>query len=277
MKSQKFIRSRNNIQDRPLRAHRREQESREIVWALRATAPQTKPTSITNIPESEEDVDTSTMTEVKEAIQQQPNYKTPGHDGICPEMLLQEVEEIPKLRDLPQNIGCRTNISRMEKVYSLKLPEKDELKDDNNWRAIALLSQTSKIFSLIIQKRLPNVPVRQEQSSFTNRKSWNLRLKADYRTKHMMGSEHCVHWLSESIWQHEPRVIVENHELLWILIENKKIYKKNKNIFIVGWLVATATNYVSISTGFKQGGVLSTFIFILGMDWVMRQQQKKGK
>lgn len=73
------------------------------------------------------------MTEVKEAIQQKPNYKTPGHDGICPEMLLQEVEEIPKLRDLPQSIGCRTNISRMEKVYNLKLPEKDELKDYNNW------------------------------------------------------------------------------------------------------------------------------------------------
>lgn len=112
------------------------------------------------------------MTEVKEAILQQPNYKTPGHDGICLEILMQEVEEIPKLRGLPQNIGCRTNISRMEKVYSLKLPEKDELKDDNNWRGIALLSQTSKIFSLIIVRGSPMSLVNRQarKIEFYNRK-----------------------------------------------------------------------------------------------------------
>ena len=138
------------------------------------------PSTLTDIPEAEEDLDINlgniTVTEVNEAIHKLKNGKAPGDDGVCPEMLKAEDTVTPQLLcQILQKIWDSEEAPSEWKTGTIvKMPKKGDLENCNNWRGITLLSLTSKIFSRIILQRITTAVdgiLRQEQAGFRKGKS----------------------------------------------------------------------------------------------------------
>ncbi|GFR83126.1 endonuclease-reverse transcriptase [Elysia marginata] len=128
-----------------------------------------EPTAFADIPDSEGDLEIYMGN--KEAIQKLKCGKAPGDDGVCTEMLKAETEETPViLRDILQNICTEGNApASWRKGTVINLPKKGDLGDCGNWRGIALLSLTSKIFCRIILKRTTSAVdkiIHEEQAGF---------------------------------------------------------------------------------------------------------------
>ena len=110
---------------------------------------------------AEVDVNTDppTLEEVKMAIKVMKNGKAPGSNGVTAEMLKVEDTVTPRLlTQIFSDIWETENIPDDWKMgLIVKLPNKGDLSNCNNWRGITLLSLTSKAFSKIIQERLTKV------------------------------------------------------------------------------------------------------------------------
>lgn len=111
------------------------------------------------------------LNEVKNTIHKLKIDYAPGEDGVCPEMLKVEGKETPYiLQRILQDIRIKEDIPYdWKKGVIIKLHKKGDLRDCSNWRGIALLFLTSKVFSRIILERfttaVEDIP-RQEQAEF---------------------------------------------------------------------------------------------------------------
>ena len=108
------------------------------------------------------------MEEVKAAIKE---MKAAGVDGVRAEMLKAEETETPRLlTEIFRNIWESEETPETWKTgLIVKLPQKGDLSDYNNWRGITLLSLPSNVFNKIIYKRLAETldeHIGQEQSGF---------------------------------------------------------------------------------------------------------------
>ena len=137
------------------------------------------------------------------------------------------------------------------------------------WRGVTLLPNTSKVFSKITHTRLAQQAGFRRGCScsdhiFTLRhileqsKEWNAPLYANFIDfEKAFDSIH-----RDSLWK-----ILRPYGILSKLVNIiKMLYSDFKSQVICN---AALTDAFSVTTGVKQGFILSPFLFILGIDWVM--------
>ena len=168
----------------------------------------------------------------------------------------------------------------------INLPKKGDLSNCNNWRGITLLSLTSKIMSRIIHKRLSNAldeTLRTEQAGFRKGRSCNdhiFTLRQILEQSHEFNSPVYANFVDfrkafDSI----------HRDSLWKILLHYGVPDKLVNIIKLLYTDFSAqvlcegelTDTFQVKTGVKQGCVLSPFLFLLGIDFIMKETTKEGK
>lgn len=220
-----------------------------------------------------------TLVEVREAIKAMKSWKSPGNDRVTAEMIKAEDAETPRvLTEIFTNIWLSEQTPEDWKVgLIIKLPKKGDLGDCNNWRGITLLSLTCKIFSKIILKRLQAVDkgLRQEQAGFRKGKScvdqifilrqileqsaeWNTTIYANFIDfEKAFDSLH-----RDSLWK-----IMRHYGIPQKLVSITQLLYTDFSSAVV--CDDKLTDSFHIKTGVKQGCILSPFLFIMAVDWLM--------
>ena len=168
----------------------------------------------------------------------------------------------------------------------VKLPKKGDLGDCGNWRGITLLSLTNKVFSKIIHMRLAqalDTHIRQQQAGFRpgrscsdhiftlrqileQSKEWNAPLYVNFID--MEKAFDSIH--RDSLWK-----ILRHYGIPQKLVKIVRIlYNDFKSQVICNTELTAPFN---VTTGVKQGCILSPFLFLLSIDWIMKQVTSEGR
>jgi len=234
------------------------------------------------------DTNPPTLQEVRKAIKSLKNGKAPGIDMVTAEMLKAEDKETPRiLTQLFGKIWEDENIPEEWKTgLIVKLPKKGVLSDCNNWRGITLLSLTSKIFSKIILGRMSTViepTLRQEQAGFRGGRSCSNHI---FTLRQIM--EQSAEWnatMYATFIDFEKAFDSLHRETLWKILRNYGIPEKVVSIIRLLYMNFSSqvicgsqlTDSFKISTGVKQGCILSPFLFLLAVDFIMKKVEKQGR
>ena len=253
-----------------------------------------EPLERAEIPEAEVDIVIDTgppsLQEVKTAIKCMKSGKAPGADGITAEMLKVDEEETPRLlTEIFNQIWESEEIPETWKIgLIVKLPKKGDLTNCNNWRGITLLSLTSKVFSKIIQDRLNKAMdshIREEQAGFRPGRSCSDQI---FVLRQIL--EQSKEWntpLYVNFLDLEKAFDSIHRESLWMILRHHGIPQKLVNVIKMLYHDFSSqvicntelTDAFKISTGVKQGCILSPFLFVLGIDWIMKEtisNEKRG-
>uniref|UniRef100_A0A914WQC5 Reverse transcriptase domain-containing protein n=1 Tax=Plectus sambesii TaxID=2011161 RepID=A0A914WQC5_9BILA len=236
------------------------------------------------IPIDQLDVNVNPITraEVLKAIQQLKNNKAPGLDWISGEMIKCGGDEM--VQHLTNLLNTCWSSERVpldwKKGAIVKLPKKGSLMDCNNWRGITLLSVPSKLFCTILLNRLRRAVdqvLREEQAGFRQDRS-------------CMDQIFTLRNIIEQCAKNQKQLLVNfidfmkafdsvHRESLWRIVATYGIPDRFINIFKnlyegSSCCVKTddgTTDFFTIETGVRQGCVLSPFLFLLVMDFVLKR------
>ena len=240
-----------------------------------------------DIPPAETDLGVSdekpSMEEIKQAIKCLKSSKAAGPDGIPPEALKADVETTAGI--LHGIIGKIWD----DEVFPLdwregflvKLPKKGDLQECKNYRGIMLLSIPGKVLSRVILERLKEAVdgrLRDEQAGFRPK-----RACTDQIATLRIIVEQSLEWNSSlyvNFVDYEKAFDSLDREALWKLMRHygipdkfvtliKKMYEGMKcRVLLRG---GQLTDPFEVKTGVRQGCLLSPFLFLLAVDWVVRQ------
>ena len=236
--------------------------------------------------ENEEDLDISTepptVKEVYQAIKKMKSDKTPGEDEITAEMLKGGEMEIC-------NVLCQifSNIWENEEAPEewksgliVKLPKRGDLTTCDNWRGVTLLSLTSKVFSRILLDRFSTTVEdisRNEQAGFRKGRSC-----IDHIFVLRQILEQAAEWNSNLyvlFIDFEKAFDSLYRETLWKILRGYGFPIKIVNIIQMLYrdfhckviCRNQLTDSFKVQIGVKQGCILSPFLLVLAVDWLMRQ------
>ena len=250
------------------------------------------PNNEADITEAEEDVEINTnpptLEEVKAAIKSMKNGKAPGVDSVTAEMLKADPEETPRI--LTEIFTQIWNAEEAPEAWKMglivKLPKKGDATNCNNWRGITLLSLTSKVFSRIIHERLNKAidsKIRQEQAGFRSGRSCSdqiFTLRQILKQSKEWNSSLYVNFLDiekafdsihrESLWK-----ILRHYGIPLKLVNIIKMLYDNFRSQVI--CNTELTDPFTVNTGVKQGCILSPFLFLLGIDWIMENVTKEKR
>ena len=239
------------------------------------------------IPEAEQDlpIDMSIIRqeEVYLAIKQLKNYKSPGMDGIAPEMLKADEIQMPAMiTELSRHIW-RDEVTPDEWKNTgiiIKIPKKGDLRDCGNWRGITLSPVVMKVFSRIILNRIEPVidrMLRIEQAGFRRSRGCNDQI---FILRHI--TQQCNELKSplvlcfidfekafDSISRGMLKKILRYYGIP-IKIVNL-IMDMHHETFCRVMVDGNLTDPFEVKSGVLQGGILSPLLFILVIDYVMRR------
>ena len=236
------------------------------------------------------DIDTNppTLEEVKAAIKAMKSGKAGGLDGITADMLKAEEIETPViLQCILENVWNDMSIPKEWTTgLIIKLPKKGDLSNCNNWRGITLLSLTSKIMSRIIHKRLSNAldeTLRTEQAGFRKGRSCSdhiFTLRQILEQSHEFNSPIYANFVDfrkafDSIHRDSLYKILQHYGVPDKLVNIIKLLYTDFSAQVL--CEGELTEAFQVKTGVKQGYVLSPFLFLLGIDWIMKETTKAGK
>lgn len=224
--------------------------------------------------------------EVAKAISKLKNNKAPGSDGIHPEMLKHASSEMmTTLTTLLNTIWKQEKIPEEWKTGTIiPLPKKGDLSNCSNWRGITLLSLPSKVLTIVILNRIRdkiNSKLRDEQSGFRPGRSCT---DAIFALRNIINKTiDCnmpvyLHFIDfqkafDSIHRDTMWKIVKSYGIPTKLINvMKAIYEDTKCCIRVG---DSDTRGFKIETGVRQGCILSPFLFILTIDFIMKKEDSK--
>ena len=170
----------------------------------------------------------------------------------------------------------------------MKLPKKGDRSVCDNWRGVTLLSIPGKILCRIIIERIQekvNDKIRKEQAGF--RKGTGC-INQIHILKNII--EQCLEWkqpLYINFVDFRKAFDSINRENLWMILEEygipKKLINMIKSIYQNQECAVdhegTLSEWFEVRTGVRQGCVMSGFLFLIGLDWVLRrvdQSRAKG-
>ena len=229
-----------------------------------------------------------TKGEVLKALKNMKNGKAAGPDGIPPEALKTDPSTTANmLLPLLQKIWREGKVPiDWKKGHMVKLPKKGDLGSCKNWRGIMLLSVPSKILTRIILDRLKDAveeKLRPEQAGFRKDKSCT-----DQIATLRIIIEQSLEWQSTlylNFIDFRQAFDSVDRDTIWQLLRHYGI--PQTLITLIQELYEGATCQVihngklteefEVKTGVRQGCMLSPMIFLLVVDWVMRQATKTGK
>ena len=225
--------------------------------------------------------------EIEAAIKKLKNNKSPGADGIHPEMIKYGGEcLIETIQNLCNIIWVKEKVPDEWKIGTIvPLPKKGDLSNCSNWRGITLLSVPGKILSIVILNRLKNAVdklVREEQCGFRPGRSctdaiFTLRNIIEKTTEHNIPLYfHFVDFQKAFDSLHR--------ETMWKVLKSYGIPRKIINIIRAIYcdtkcnirLETNTTDAFEINTGVRQGCILSPFLFTLVINEILQRQDGKG-
>ena len=234
--------------------------------------------------ESYLDIDTSPpgIAEVRLAIESMKNGKAPGIDSLQAELFKADISTTSRLlTDLFSKIWEEEVIPNdWTKGLIFTLPKKGDLGNCDNWRGITLLSVPSKIFCRILLKRIEKAidsTLREEQAGFRRGRGCMdqiFALRNILEQSLEWNTSLCINFIDfqkafdsvhrESLWK-----ILQAYGLPPKIINLIKMFYNNFECSII--LGNTITEAFPVKSGVRQGCILSPILFLVTIDWVMRQ------
>ena len=248
-----------------------------------------KPVTTVDIEEATTDLDISiekpSILEIKSAIKKLKTGKAAGPDDIPPEILKADINTIADiLRNIFDQVWESEKFPKdWREGYMVKIPKKGDLHDCNNYRGIMLLSVPGKVLSRIILERLKAAvepEFREEQAGFRSQRSC-----ADQIATLRIIVEQSNEWnasLYVNFVDFEKAFDSLDRDTLWKLMRHfgipdkivrltRGMYQDMKcKVLVKGKL----TDAFGVSTGVRQGCLLSPFLFLLAVDWLMKETTK---
>ena len=229
------------------------------------------------------DVENITYDEVSRAVHKLKNNKSPGEDLISAEMLKATTVGggVEKLHNLLRLVWeSEICPEEWKRGTIIKLPKKGNLAECGNWRGITLLSVPGKVMAMIILDRIYETldeKMREGQSGFRRGRSCADQI---FVLRNII--EQSVEWRKEVVINfidfkkafdslHRPSMwnILRSYGLpIKIINVIKLLYEGSTSCVRVG---GRNTESFEMTSGVKQGDVLSPVLFIVVVDWIMRR------
>ena len=223
-----------------------------------------------------------TKAEIRKAVKQLKNNKAPGPDGIPAEAIKADTEtSVNMLHELFTEIWRAEDIpEEWKEGHIIKLPKKGDLSACGNYRGIMLLSAPGKVLNRVILVRIKSAvdkKLRDMQAGFRTERSC-----ADQIATLRIIIEQSLEFNSPlymNFIDFEKAFDSLDREVLWKLMEHYgipiKFIRLVQNMYQGMKCKVVHEGYLSdpfeITTGVRQGCLLSPFLFLLAVDWVMKQ------
>ena len=163
--------------------------------------------------------------------------------------------------------------------YLIKLPKKGDLASCSNYRGITLLSIPGKTFNRVLLNRLKDAVdphLRDHQAGFRKNRSCT-----DQIATLRIILEQSVEWNSPlyvNFIDYEKAFDSVDRQSIWKLLRHYGVPEKVTNIIRNSYEGLTCrvihgqqlTDAFQVRTGVRQGCLLSPFMFLLAIDWVMK-------
>ena len=247
---------------------------------------QVPPPDKANIPPAAVPLEINTMrptkVEIRKAIKLLKNNKAPGPDDIPAEALKTDVNtSTDMLYDLFGDIWTAENIPEEWKDgHLVKLPKKGDLSDCGNYRGIMLLSAPGKVLNRILLQRLKaavDKKLRDHQAGFRMGRACADQIAAlriileqslEYNTS-----------LYVNFIDFEKAFDSLDRDVMWQLLRHYGIPEKLITIIRTSYNgmqcrvvhEGQLSEAFDVNTGVRQGCLLSPFLFLLAVDWIMIQ------
>ena len=219
--------------------------------------------------------------EIKRAISSLKNGKAAGPDGIPAEAIKADLEtSVNLLHDLFSKIWEEGKVPADWKEGTIiKLPKKGDLRNCNNYRGIMLLSVPGKVFNRVLLERMREAvdpKLRDQQAGFRRNRSC-----ADQIASLRIILEQSLEWNSPlyiNFIDFEKAFDSVDREMLWKLLRHYGIPERITSLIRstyedMSCRVSHAgqlSEKFEVKTGVRQGCLLSPFLFLLVIDWIMR-------
>ena len=219
--------------------------------------------------------------EIRSMLKKVKNNKAPGFDNITGEMLKADIEVSTKwLKKLFDKIWTEEETpGEWSRGILTTVPKKGDLSKCSNWRGITLLSVPSKILGNILierNRKAIDKELRKEQAGFRKGKGTSDQI---FILRNII--EQSVEWqapLYLNFIDFEKAFDSIHRDTLWKIMELygvpskistviKRLYQNNEICVTNNGL---QSDWVRIESGVKQGCGMSGFLFLLVLDWVMR-------
>ena len=226
-----------------------------------------------------------TREEIKRAIGHIQNGKAAGPDGIPAEALKGDVTtSVEMLYSLFEEIWEKLKIpAEWKEGYLIKIPKKGDLSRCDNFRGITLLSVPGKVLNIIILERMKgevDKTLREEQADFRQDRSCTDKI-ATLR----IIVEQSIEWNSSlyvNFVDYEKAFDSLDKETLWKILRHYGVPMKLVNMIKNSYEGMSCRvihdgqlkENFEIRTGVRQECLLSPFLFILAIDWIMKTETK---
>ena len=225
-----------------------------------------------------------TRAEIKKAIMSLNNGKSAGPEGIPAEAVKVDVKTpADMLQSLFEQMWVEDVPKDWKEGYILKLPKNGDLVQYKDYRGIMLLSVPRKVFNRVMLDRIKMTVdnrLRDEQAGFRKERSCT-----DQIATLRIIIEQSLEWNSSlyvNFIDFEKAFDRLDRPTLWRLMENYGIPRKYiaiirntyKGMACQVLHGGTKTEKFSIKAGVRQGCLLSPFLFLLAIDWIMKASTK---
>ena len=222
-----------------------------------------------------------TKEEICKAIKRLKNGKSAGPDSIPAEALKADIKtSVEMLYPLFRQIWGEEQVpSEWKEGYLIKLPKKGDLSSCSNYRGITLLSIPGKVFNRVLLNRMKDAvdpQLRDQQAGFRKDRSCT-----DQIATLRIILEQSLEWNSPlyvNFIDYEKAFDSVDRQTLWKLLRHYGVPEKITNIIRNSYEGMTCkvvhdrqlTDAFQVKTGVRQGCLLSPFLFLLAIDWVMK-------
>ena len=248
------------------------------------------PDSPPNIPPAETELpincDKTSKAEIKKAIMTLRSWKAAGSDEIPAEAIKADIEiAVMMLYSLFSKIWEKEEVPASgQKESSSSCPppppkKKGDLRDCSYYRGIMLLSMPGKVLNRVLLERMKeavNPKLRDQQAGFRRNRSCANQIA----NLHII-MEQSLEWNSPlyiNFIDYEKAFDSVDRETMWKLLRHCGVPEKIISLFRctfqdISCRIAHAcqlSESFKVKTGVRQGCLLSPFLFLLVIDWIMK-------
>ncbi|CAH8471399.1 unnamed protein product [Schistosoma rodhaini] len=233
------------------------------------------------------DIGPPTIEEISMAIRQIKSGKAAGPDNIPAEALKANVTATAKiLHILFGKIWDEEHVpTDWKEGLLIKIPKKGDLSKCDNYRGITLLSIPGKVFNRVLLNRMKDsvdAQLRDQQAGFRKDRSCT-----DQIATLRIIVEQSIEWNSSlyiNFIDYEKAFDSVDRTTLWKLLRHYGVPEKIVNIIRNSYdglncqIVhgGQLTDSFEVKTGVRQGCLLSPFLFLLVIDWIMKTSTSGG-
>ena len=208
--------------------------------------------------------------------------KAAGVDEVGPDLLRADMEDTAS-----RLARCYNRLWESEKwpqVWKkgliVKIFKKGDLRECNNWKGVTLLPVISKIFCRMMLERIKigiDKKLRKEQAGFRSKRS---------TTEHIFILRNILEQANE--WRAGLYIHFVDFEKAFDSVHRESLWNIMRSYGIPGKMVrviadiyedfecavidgSETSDWFKIKSGVKQGCVMSGFLFLLALDWIMRK------